>query len=399
MNRIIAFLLIIVFASCGRNLLKDLLTDGEVDSSGFYVTVPFEYKEKEIFIEAIINGQKGLFLLDTGAPNLITSNFQKQLGIKAITNQSIRDSRSRKATQSFTRLNEVEIGGIKFKNTGAVIADFNKSPEIQCLGIDGLIGSNLMRQAFWQIDYQKEVLIITDQSEKLNIGDQPIKLSFEPSLQGTPKIKLTGSNQLKTKIKLDTGSGGELTLNSRYIRKIEGKRRYKYGYTSSGLYGSDIDTTVLVKGKEIWLDATRFQNNRLKGDKKSSNLIGNQFLEDYLVTIDWKQQLIYLNLLTNLEDKVKRNYGISVRHDQEQLIVSSIIKDSPADLLGIKLKDQVIAINDKEWANLAFDDYCSIKMDVGFLPKEGPLKMKIKRNVSNEIILLELKDKFGLFVE
>ena len=391
MKRYFALLLFITLLSCSSNKLLDSLRGGEVAQEGFYQVLPFEYKRNEIFVSVKINGVPATFIVDTGAPNLITKDFQSRLGLKAKFNHQVGDSRNRKQKRSFVLLEEVDLGGLKFKQTIAAVADFSKAPEIGCFGVDGFIGANLMRKAYWQIDYQKQTIIITDQYEKLGDLSGGTRMAFDERPQGTPVILLNLADRIKTKLRLDTGSTGELSLNARYLKKIKGPRFYELGYTSSGLSGAQQDTTFSVEAEEVWLGELQRKKQVLRGDRNASNLIGNQFLDDFLVTIDWVKKEVILIPKKDARTKSPTTYGFSVRYGKENLIVSGVIGGSQAQLQGLKPEDIILQINDQDYTSLPYEEYCRKAMGNEILPETGELSVKVRRKASSEELMIKLK--------
>ena len=130
------------------------MKQGKVEQPHFKVEVPFEMKLGLIIIPAKVNGKEYDFILDTGAPNVITTEAAQELNLVQTSKSKATDSQGKKEDLGFLSLESVEIGGINFKNTGTAVADFSASPTLSCFQSSGLIGSNLMRNAIWQFDFE-----------------------------------------------------------------------------------------------------------------------------------------------------------------------------------------------------------------------------------------------------
>ena len=118
----------------------------------FNAKIPFEYRLGLIILKVDIAGKEYDFVLDTGAPNVISKELAQKLGLNNVSEQKVGDSQGEYSNLGFTTIEKVTIGGIHFLNTGAAIADLELSKEVGCLKIDGLIGSNLMKKAIWKFD-------------------------------------------------------------------------------------------------------------------------------------------------------------------------------------------------------------------------------------------------------
>jgi len=391
MKRYLGWLSLCLFFSCSGNELGNALKAGKLMQQGFYEVLPFEYKRNEIFISVKVNGVPATFMVDTGAPNVITEDFQKRLGLKADFNQKVGDSRNRKSKRGFVLLNDVALGGLNFEETIAAVVDFSKAPEIGCFGVDGFIGANLMRKAYWQIDYQKQTLVITDQYKKLGDLSGGTRIAFETKTQGTPLVSLNIANRVKTKMKLDTGSASELTVNGRYLKKLKGRGYYRVGYTSSGLSGAHRDTTFTLETEEAWIGELQLKKQLFKGDRNASNLIGNQFLEKFLVTIDWLKSEIILIPKQDVKDSSKKTYGFTVRYGKENLIVSGIIGGSEADQKGLEADDVILEINGRDFSALPYEEYCRQAMNNELLPETEEVRIKVRSKASQEEKMMKLK--------
>ncbi len=376
------------------------MQSGQVEGPHFFTQIPFEYKGKEIIIRAKINGVEGVFMLDTGAPNVLSKAFQKKLGLKAILKQKVTDSQNQSQREDFVRLDIVEIGDLRIKNTVAVVIDFTASKEIACYGLDGLIGANLLRKAYVQIDYLQEQLTLTDRYERLKLPPNAISIPFKPSTQGTPHLQLRFGKTLLKNLKLDTGSSGWIGINARHAKKAKANwpRHRKIGYSSSGIYGAHKDSLMLYLTDSIWLHKAPFTNTILRSTQSSSNLIGNRFFEAYVLTIDWVSNRMLLVPQADYQFKPPKSYGFDMRYGANSLIISNVMEGSKAMALGFEPDDIVLQIDDRDYRGISHEEYCLRRLGEGLQPQREKIVVKLRKKGSDREMEVEL-EQFMMFMQ
>jgi len=171
---IVAFCLLLL-TSCGLIKTVRLMKSGETKQKHFKVEVPFEMRMGLVILKVKVNGVDCEYLLDTGAPNVISKDLAKKINLIENTTQKTGDSQGRKSELGFSKIACITIGGIDFLETGTAIADLKQAHEIACLNVEGFIGANLMRKAIWKFDYTKKIITICSSRDSLLI---PAALTF-----------------------------------------------------------------------------------------------------------------------------------------------------------------------------------------------------------------------------
>ena len=78
---------------------------------------------------------------------------------------------------------------------------------------------------------------------------------------------------------------------------------------------------------------------------KTAGLIGKDFLNDFITTLDYiNNEIIIEPLKDNYEDKMF-SIGLCVKKEGDKFIVRGIWQNSPADKHGIKVHDAIIKLN------------------------------------------------------
>lgn len=396
-TKIIAFTLILSLTSCQQQLIG-LFQKGKFIPSTSVVEIPFTLENNLIIIPVKIRGKIYRFLLDTGAPNVISNELAEVLEFKSGRKIKTVDSQGNKSTLNYVLLPKLEIGGATFMNSTAAVADLKHADAIACLGIDGLIGANLMKKAFWQIDSQKMLVRIGSTLNDLQTDKLGFPIAFNTEITGTPYFTvLFGSTEMK-RLQLDTGSVGFLSIdNSTYSELVEKNQvlneRISYGINTVGLFGaSSTDTTRQVLVSDLMLGNLHLQKQVLDVKRSNQNLLGMSFLKNYLVTIDWHSEQVYLLPRQEILNDYAESFGIGLLRSGNVMKVSFISEGSDAHHHGIQIGDIVLRVNDFDLTDVQLEDYCKI-LKLVRLKEVDELKMVIQRNgLKDEIVIHKLSN-------
>lgn len=372
-----------------------LMKSGEVTKESFYAEIPFEIRGGVIILKALVNGEEYDFYLDTGAPNVISKEIADKMGIKPNCGVRSSDSQGNMGNIEFAKLGSITIGNIEFTNQGAAVVDFSENRELACMKMDGIIGANLMKKCFWQINMQTKTIIITNDKQKLNIPDKAVKIPFSTSITGTPEVSVLFEDVKVDDVVFDYGSNGGIMICGDKIDKILHNHNNvlrAYGEGGIGLYGSTFDTTYTLICDSIKLGSFIF-SGLTDFSHKGKSTIGTEFFEDYNITLNWDEKQIYMERITEIKPIEFKSFGLGTILRNDTLRVVYIYENSPASEAGIELETKVLELNGKDCTNLSEDEYCKMivdgmfpdemqEMDITFIKKDESIQTKlVKRNI------------------
>jgi len=176
MKKIPCLIFILFLVSCSG--LSKIFNNGTLTNIDYKEIIPFNYDYNYAIVEVEINSIKYNFLVDTGAPTVISNAIYEDLKIEAIDYIAIEDSQGQINSQKVVVVPEIKIGNLTYHNTGGVVADLRNVFEFDCMGIDGIIGSNQMAKSYWKFDYQNREITITDQLAHYDLTTYTDTLSF-----------------------------------------------------------------------------------------------------------------------------------------------------------------------------------------------------------------------------
>jgi len=299
-NTIYIFTICLFFLfSCKGLKTKKLFTDGEVSQKEFKTEIPFEYRNGLIILKVTIEGKQYDFMLDTGAPNVVSKELAQKLNLKNEVKRKVSDSQKASSKLSFTKIKELSIGDLDFLNTGAVISDLSKDA-VGCLELDGFIGANLMQKAIWKIDYPNQIITITNSRDALQLSGAQKIIPFEHPAQGTPSINIRFNNILQKNVKYDTGSNKGISAPKKILNQLVKADAsipmvHGFGISSYGLYGAGkMDSLYFGKVENISIGDIDLKNQMVQFKKSGSILLGTQFFKNYVTILDWFKKEIIL---------------------------------------------------------------------------------------------------------
>ena len=344
-------------SACSSN--RSLFRQGAVDQSSFVEEIPFTLESDLIFLNLEMRDKTYRFILDTGAPNVITKEVAEALNLSRQKYGNVSDSQGQSSQLESVILPPVTLGNLTFTNTAALIADMRAIPIFDCMKVDGLLGSNLMAKTFVQIDFQERVVRMASSRSAYEVVD-PIRLPFTTRSTYTPIIQsLQIGDQTIEDITLDYGSGNGLTLPQELFTEatLETAPVTSRGASGTGLYGTgrgDIYYTpahVPAFGADSVLLRIRPQRNRL---------LGVDILKQFKATIDWQRKELLLERQQPGWPEWKA-FGMGIEVVDNHLEIGTITTPSPAAEKGLEVGQRVLRINGRP---MTAEDYCWFSSEI-----------------------------------
>ena len=267
---------------------KQISKKGNVKQKDYLVEIPFNYINKHIFIEVIISDKKYNFLFDTGYElTTIDPKISNEINYKLIKEIDLSGSSIANQKANLIELPNISISNLNFEETYGMVQDLSYMKENKEKStINGVIGNNLMRKSKWQIDYVKRVIRISNKTEKFKGLQNAKKIELNNKDWGLGYVDIELNDQ-KHKFIFDLGSSGEFTANLSFVKFLKEK---------DTLIQQDKQTFRVGK---IKIGEIEINNKSITLEKYVSSLLGNAFFENYLLTIDWEKNILFLNQNTN----------------------------------------------------------------------------------------------------
>ncbi len=403
-NLLICALLLVCLGGCK---ISKVILAGQLSSENFFKEIPTTSWSNLMVVEMKVGDRTGKYMYDTGAMTVIKRSVVEELGLKRAASSSVGSSNSIRQQMDFVVLPTVEIEGILFEDIGAAVVEdsnLNKSPEMSCLlgEMDGILGSNLMRLAHWQLDFEKEVIRMTDDPSRFAPTASSIIVPIKVSAQGRISMRGHIGAGLSGNFILDTGSNGHFTLANSLFQKLLNKRpqtpyNYQVGQSSAGLFGRARDTTYIAR-----LDSFRFgdlvlDSALVRTSGGNNYLMGNAFMKQFLMTFDWDaKQVIFTPYEEFKVNNTMKTFGFSPAYHiaDKRLYVGSLHRGGAAEQAGMAIDQQIISVNGNDYDPMSLQDYCTLLMD-GLVPKtDTVVEIVVKEDNGQRKITLQKEQWF-----
>lgn len=273
------------------------------------IEVPFDFYRNSVIVQAKING-KGPYdlLLDTGAnPSAVDLSLARSIGLELASEGAKPTGGGAESNLSYeTELQTLELGGLDAKKVAALAVDLSKTSQALGRPIQGVLGYSLLKGRIVQFDYPKRVVRFclrspfdrSARSEKN--GPSLTTLSFhcegEILLDG---VKVNGAQVLAN---LDTGSNNSFQLTPDAVDKLalEALASQASVSKSVGINGVTVNrkgtvASISVGSIKVENPPVVFYGKGTGHDEEAWGLrIGNEFLKDFVVTVDYQNGLLTL---------------------------------------------------------------------------------------------------------
>ncbi len=332
---------------------------GHSVQSDYYSTIPFEWVRNKIIVPVEINGKTYRFLVDTGSSNAISERLQKELQYPILINQFIRDQSGKGDSLQIVEMKELAFGGVLFNNTPAIVFP-DSTLLLQCYGVEGIIGSNMLRNSIIRFSLPEKTITVTDNSQKIKLNKkQSSKLWLTP-MQSLPYFWVSIENEKKgTQLLLfDSGMKGLYSLSVKKYTNTFKKRKifkplgYSYGNNSYGLYGfaeNDYHYKLLLPVMNI--NGMLLNNVVTYTTSNNNSRIGAEVFEHAIVTLDYINKRIYFEPLFEKEkDVYKKTYPVDPNLISNKLCIGYVWDENL--LSEVSVGDQILSIDDTDCREL-----------------------------------------------
>lgn len=367
----------IVFNSCfmvDAWKVKKLYGQSRLLNHAILDTIPFKYDNGWITLKVKLAGtdDERKFILDTHAGTTLFESSVPANQYETIKTSKALDFNGHIFEQKIIKIDSLTFGNeVVFHDVITAVSATLPT----CSEIDGIIGRELMMQLNWQIDFENEIIIVSDSSEKLKYDENAFILPmFRPRSNGTFSLLISDGAKDEIPISVDLGAAINLFIFPSIVDKLQKNEVIKHTTTAKGKSGvsfsgnqKEKETTfgaidrLRFPGSELVLDSVCFMSHR-----SFLMVFGSEFFSNFRTTID------YSNKRVILEPK-KQNYkvsnvtfrGYSIKHEIDKVFLDFIYPNSPADVAGLKSGQQVLSVNNNNVVKIDFYNLCEITKEFG----------------------------------
>ncbi|MCB0630533.1 MAG: hypothetical protein R2824_27290 [Saprospiraceae bacterium] len=387
--------LILLLANCAtyhRIRSNTILGKASIRATGFYQEIDYELISGLPIFEVTIEGNAYRFIFDTGGYTVFSEKLLKQLkNIRPVSYIDVKDGNSVTNRINTYLVDQLEIGSVIFADVGMARIGFTESEWFSCLGIDGTLGPNAMKECLWQFDNQTRQLTLTDDREQLHMIQKGISVPLKTDIIYKPSLTYT-IGDYTGELGFDTGFNGLLKLQSESAPVRSGE------YPSLEMIGARSNagnSTVRTNMSLVKFDTVSFHDLILIDvittvyPDASSDLLGSEILETHRVMIDLSDKRLYFKPFeTSVDPSNVRSYGLSFDFINGKLVIGTVYQPGPAQ--NLIPGEEVFRINGRPYV---FEDYCDF-VEHFQLQETEMLEIEVLRNGQPHRIQLKKEKLF-----
>jgi len=320
---------------------------------------PFRATEDAIIVDAILNGKTISFMFDTGFGGHFVINDQINIG-KATGTMTLRDFVGT-FQASTVKVKEFQLGQLKQKSDqiDAVMQPVAHMSESYGTHTDGIMGFSAIMDYVTEISFQKQKFIFyprsMDITKRKPDNVKTFLMKMEPRGMNSVDLK-TEVNGKQVHLALDTGNAFYATTHKETLERVglwDPNKKPDF-MTQSWVASGPVDSFyflvpeakifgVPVKNS-IW-DIIDLPSSGADSD----GTVGYGFLKNFNIIIDFERRYVWLDNFTGkVVEEAKAEPGFRAFPKQDGgFFIYSVYKNSPAEVAGIKPKDQLLAIDGK----------------------------------------------------
>ncbi len=366
------------------------------------VSIPFKLINNLVFIPLQVNGVELTFLLDSGVEETVLFSLEekKELRFKNIEKIKLKGLGSEEEIEGLKATgNLVEVKGLEARDHLLyVILDqnFNLSSHIG-IPVNGIIGYSFLKDHLIEINYAKKRITLYKETIKnrrrIERRFEKVPITIERAKPYLVANVSTGSVETQSKLLIDIGNSDAVWLFQNSLNKIQVPQKSFEDYLGKGFSGDVHGSRARIgsfsianfKFKNVigaFPDSSSVQHVKMVSGRIGS--VGGEILKRFRLVFDYSNNILFLNKNSNYDAPfVYNKSGVEISHTGMQWVqetvqlqtipivvdpyesrgdkktsefkykfqlkpvyeITSVRKDSPAAVQGLKKGDVLIAIN------------------------------------------------------
>ena len=367
-------------------------------NGGESVDVPFQFIERHIFLPVIVDCDKSLWVLDSGASaSVIDRHYAESLGLE-LSGEIKGQGAGNTVDVAFTSLPPFSVRGIEFEGQQiAVIELAGLFSSTSDLDVRGILGYDFLSRFVTRVDYANEMLTFYEPSEFNYKGDGTVLdaplgdnlFGVEATVDG-----IHGGHWM-----LDLGAGG-MTFHAPYAREHDLASRdgiYGVGFGAGGriMHHQSRYETVEFGGHTIEnprISMTGYDERAegaFAGHERTGNL-GNTLFRHFVLYLDYENQQVVVEKGEDFGTEFPWDRsGLQLWRPDEACEVLYVSPGTPAEDAGFQEGDSVLTIN-----GIGVDHFGGLRSLRAMLHEEPGTEylFEVERDAKRKKLKLVLRD-------
>ncbi|WP_353086363.1 retropepsin-like aspartic protease [Flavobacterium sp.] len=380
-----------MFLGIGQIWAQDFKLDaGKISQKEFLEEVDFELEHGKIVIPVSLAGQTYRFLLDTGAPNIVSKRVANILNPASKRDVNVVDANNKTQNMEMVPLPEMRLGSLQFENGVAIVVDLDNHPVLKCYRLHGFVGSNFFKNAVLHVDYAAKKIKISHTIKSFS----PQTKGFPMQLVGqqlAPYVALEhqseGCNEGSEFALLDTGMDGFYDLSNRVYADFKKGEVVKTlseskGVVSLGLFEKlEPSPHRLVQIQKMKINGITFANIITETTDDDNSRIGLDAFKLGKVTLDFHKKKWYYEAPTQ-NDLSQKNPQFTPTLIDQRLVVGIVWDETLKS--KIQFGNPIVRIDQHSLEKLSVCDIVGLKERIA---SQSALEIEIINNTGETVTI------------
>jgi predicted aspartyl protease len=371
----------------------ETMNEGELINKHFFFSLPYQNSsDSAAVISVTINGKKRRFMIDTGAPLVISKSLQEEIKFPVLMNTTTRDSNGDTTGVVIVKIPELFIGGLGFKNIPALILDFGL-PVFSCDTIDGLIGSNLLRLLVIQFNKPEQKIYFADHIDSLKLAANTTSLNMSLNFeQSDPVIGIKLNNETMDSSLYDSGDKVLYTISKKRFDRLNKQRKFDNeivatgtGVGGQGIVAKNTDSlpSFTIRFDSLSVGSQSIKNIYTEPNYDTRSRMGRGLWNYGLVTMDYTQKRFYFTpYKADLEVADPLHFGFKYQERNGKLVATVVWENTQAAGCGLKPGFEIIqfgnfiptSVSKCEWSAICRKEAQAKNITIKYLDGKGETK-------------------------
>lgn len=310
---------------------------GRLIDTAYVEIIPYRFVEGKILIPVQIEEHTYWFILDTGGELIVSPRIREAHQLKKSGHARVRGVNNTRQKLPKVQFPDIRIGNLTFSKYEGIVSDFFDRYPASCIGADGIIGRDFLKNTCIQFDHPNRRIVLTDQPDKLALEGHTVStITFSSS--GSPQIPVSVNKQAPEMVLFDSGSDDLFSFQCAVAEQFPA---HKWVWKGSTSYGINMQPAKYERQYMVELDSVNiagavFRQCRTDVSKESRSRVGTRILHYGLVTIDFIQQRYYFKAFPDsVFAQDVRSFGLALEIRDQGYTVRAVLDGSEADQAGI----------------------------------------------------------------
>jgi hypothetical protein len=328
-------MLFVCGVSFAQSSYREYIITRSLESRQYDIRLPFTWENGKLVVPVVIGEDSLCFLFDTGAICVIKSSLAEQYDLKEFKQGSLTDANNAKGKSSLVHIPRMKADGVLIEEAPTAVLD-DDNILFSCMGVDGILGSNVLIGSCVSIDYQdKEIRI------KPSAGDT-LAESMLTNSQNIPYFQLPFGEK-KAWFLFDSGANafGDISSKTRKrLKKQLVKIHEAYGISGFSALGHDKPDKIVYYKPKVMKTATGAALDGVFATDHE-NRLGTKMLQQGRLTLDFETKSWHFERYEHAASEFTKLNIVPLRIGGDL-----VVGKKSASLRDISIGDPVIEISD-----------------------------------------------------